>query len=274
MPMMDSQRRGVQVARSAVTTMSLRVLILGGTTEASALAKLLDGDARADPILSLAGRTTEPRPQPIKTRSGGFGGIDGLVRYLREEKIQAMIDATHPYANQMSAHAVAARTAANLPLASLVRPAWSQQTGDRWQSVPDADAAARALGPTPRRVFLSLGRQELHAFGAAPHHHYVARVIEPPDGAALPPDLKVVQARGPFDLAAEKRLLAGEKIEVLVSKNAGGPATYAKIEAARALGLPTVMIARPDKPHGHVVTSAEEAIAWLHDVASRSPRGV
>jgi precorrin-6A/cobalt-precorrin-6A reductase len=254
--------------------MSLRVLILGGTTEASALAKLLVGDARVDPILSLAGRTTEPRPQPIKTRRDGFGGIDGLVRYLRGEKIAAVIDATHPYADQMSAHAVAACATTKIPLASLVRPPWSETAGDRWQSVPDTGAAARVLGQTPRRVFLSLGRQELHVFATASQHNYVARVIEPPDGGALPPDLKIIQARGPFDLAAETRLLADEKIDVLISKNAGGGATYAKIEAARTLGLPVVMVARPDKPRGHVVASAEEAVAWLHDVASRSLRGV
>jgi precorrin-6A/cobalt-precorrin-6A reductase len=254
--------------------MSLRVLILGGTTEASALAKLLAGDLRVDPILSLAGRTTEPRPQPIPTRSGGFGGIDGLVRYLRAEKIEAAIDATHPYADQISAHAVAACATTKIPLASLVRPPWSQTAGDRWQSVPDTEAAARALGATPRRVFLSLGRQELNVFATAAHHHYIARVIEPPDNAGLPSDLEIIQSRGPFDLAAETRLLTDEKIELLVSKNAGGSATYAKIEAARVLGLPVVMIARPDKPHGHAIASAEEAVAWLHDWASRSLRGV
>jgi len=252
--------------------MPLRLLILGGTTEASALARLLAGDPRVDPILSLAGRTATPAPQPIKTRSGGFGGIDGLVRYLRDEKIDAVIDATHPYADQMSAHAVSACAATGLPLTSIVRGAWRQVAGDRWQDVPDTDAAARALGPAPRRVFLSLGRQELHAFGAAPQHHYIARVIEAPAHADLPPDLKVIQARGPFDLAAETRLLSDEKIEVMVSKNAGGPATYAKIEAARALGLPVIMIARPHKPAGHVIATAEEATAWLHDEASR--RGV
>ena len=248
--------------------MSLRVLILGGTTEASALAKLLTGDSRVEPILSLAGRTTEPAPQPIKTRSGGFGGIDGLVRYLLTQKIEAVVDATHPYADQMSAHAVAACTTTSLPLASLIRTAWTERAGDRWQHVPDTDAAARALGPTRRRVFLSLGRQELHAFGAAPHHHYVARVIEAPDHTGLPPDLKIIQARGPFDLAAETRLLTDEKIELLVSKNAGGKATSAKIAAARTLGLPVVMIARPSKATGHVLTSAEKAVDWLHDIAS------
>ncbi len=251
--------------------MPLRVLILGGTTEASALARQVAGDPRLAPILSLAGRTTNPRPQPIAMRTGGFGGIDGLVHFLRDSTIEAVIDATHPYADQMSAHAVAACRETGVPLASLLRPAWRAEVGDRWQVVPDFATAASALGATPRRVFLSLGRQELHVFAAAPQHHYIARLIERPERKDLPPDLRLVQARGPFDREAELHLLTDERIEVMVSKNSGGDATYAKIEAARALGLPVVMIARPHKPAGHAITDAEEAVAWLHGLA---PRGV
>lgn len=251
--------------------MSLRVLILGGTIEARALARLLAGDARFDATLSLAGRTTEPRAQPLPTRTGGFGGIDGLTRYLREERISAVIDTTHPYADQMSRNAVAACAQTGVPLASLVRPPWQAEPGDRWQIVPDTDAAAIAIGSTPSRVFLSLGRQELHCFAAAPQHHYLARLIEPPQQEILPPDLRLIQARGPFDLAAETRLLTDERIEIVVSKNSGGSPTYAKIAAARTLGLPVIMIARPDKPTGHVVHTPEEAVAWL---AHASRRGV
>ena len=246
----------------------MRVLILGGTTEASALARLLAGDARFEATLSLAGRTSAPKPQPIATRIGGFGGADGLAGFLREQQIEAVIDATHPYAERISANAVAACRKAGVPLASLVRPAWAPQPGDAWQNVSTAVAAAVALGKTPRRVFLSLGRQELHFFAAVPQHHYIARLIEPPQQAALPHDLVLLQQRGPFDRDAELRLLKDEKIDVIVSKNSGGSATYPKIEAARVLGLPVIMIARPDKPAGHVVTSAEEAVAWLaHDGA-------
>ena len=251
--------------------MALNVLILGGTTEASVLARQVAGNPRLAPILSLAGRTTNPRAQPIATRTGGFGGIKGLVRYLRDEAIEAVIDATHPYADQMSAHAVAACRETGVPLASLVRPEWQAEAGDRWQVVPSFDTAARALGPTPRRVFLSLGRQELHVFAAAPQHHYIARLIERPERADLPPDLRLVQARGPFDREAELRLLTEEQIDVMVSKNSGGDATYAKIEAARALALPVVMVARPQKPAGQVLTDIEQAVVWLHDLA---PRGV
>lgn len=253
----------------------MRVLILGGTTEASTLARLLAGDPRFTATLSLAGRTSAPAPQPLPTRSGGFGGIQGLARYLKQHEIDAVIDATHPYADQMSAHAVAACTEVGVSLASVVRVPWQPVAGDDWRIVADADAAARALGAAPRRVFLGIGRQELPAFANAPQHRYVARVIDPPPRDSLPPDIAIVQARGPFDLAAEMALLRDSQIEIIVSKNSGGNATYAKIEAARALALPVVMIARPDKPVGHVVTSADEAVGWLAHGRSRpSLRGV
>lgn len=252
----------------------MRVLVLGGTTEASALATLLAGDPRFDATLSLAGRTSNPRPQPLATRVGGFGGVEGLTQWLRDEKADAVIDATHPYAAQMSTNAVAACTQAGRPLGSIVRPPWQRLEDDSWRIVPTAEAAAAALGKTPLRVFLSLGRQDLHAFAAAPQHRYVARTIEVPEQAALPPNLRVLQARGPFDRDSEARLLAKEEIDVIVSKNSGGTATYAKIEAARELDLPVIMIARPDKPAGHVLGSPEEAVTWLHGCAPGSRRGV
>ncbi len=247
----------------------MRILILGGTTEASALARLLAGDARFEATLSLAGRTTAPKPQPLKTRSGGFGGAEGLARWLRDNATEAVIDATHPYADRISANAVAACTATGVPLVSIVRAAWQQQPSDNWQIVPSVEAAACTLGATPRRVFLSLGRLELDAFVQAPHHRYVARLIDPPD-VAVPPDIAFLRARGPFDKQAETDLFTAEKIDVIVSKNSGGEATYAKIEAARELGLPVIMIERPNKPAGHAVMSPEAAIAWLavHDRAS------
>ena len=266
MPTMDSQRCG-----RLLTAMPLRVLILGGTTEASALAERIAGDARLAPILSLAGRTANPRPQPIPTRTGGFGGIEGLVRFLRSEAIEAVVDATHPYADQMSAHAVAACQQGGVPLASMVRAKWPEKAGDRWQVVPSPEAAASALGSAPRRVFLSLGRQDLHVFATAPQHHYIARLIERPEQQTLPPDLRLLQSRGPFDREAELRLLTDERIETIVSKNSGGTATYAKIEAARALGLPVIMIARPPKPAGEVMTDIDACVAWLHGLP---PRGV
>ena len=229
---------------------------------------------RYDAVISLAGRTAAPRAQPITTRIGGFGGADGLAKWLTSERIDAVIDATHPYADQISSNAVAACRQAGIPLASIVRPAWQAETGDRWQSVSDTLSAVRALGAEPRHVFLSLGRQELSVFAAAPQHHYLARSVDAPDPFGLPPHLIVLQSRGPFESAAELDLLRREKIEIVVSKNSGGDATYAKIEAARALGLPVIMIARPDKPTGQVVSSPQAALDWLDHVVPRSPRGV
>jgi len=274
---MDSQRSGGQFAPSSAMATPLRVLILGGTTEAATLAKLIAGDGRLEATLSLAGRTSRPRPQPLPTRIGGFGGPDGLASFIEEKAIDVVIDATHPFADQISANAVAACGRTGIPLASIVRPAWQAEPADRWQLVGTAEEAAAALGSSPRRVFLSLGRLDLHVFAPASQHHYIARTIDPPQQQELPTDIRFVQARGPFDLAGETRLLRDEKIDIVVSKNSGGTATYAKIAAARQLGLSVVMIARPLKAAGHVVHSAEQAIAWLgqrlHD-AGPSLRGV
>jgi len=257
----------------------MRVLILGGSTESSELSRLLAGDRRFDTTLSLAGRTLKPRPQPVHTRTGGFGGADGLAAWLAQESIEAVVDATHPYADQISANAVAACGRLALPLATILRPAWQAEPGDNWLTVASAGAAADALGPQPRRVFLSLGRLELGAFAASPHHHYLARMIDAPEANLLPRDVSLIYDRGPFDEPAETALLKQERIDVLVSKNSGGAATYAKITAARKLGIPVVMIARPHKPHGHVVHDAETAAEWLqkrlaHRTIPGSARGV
>jgi precorrin-6A/cobalt-precorrin-6A reductase len=252
----------------------MRVLILGGTTEASALAERLAGDSRFEAILSFAGRTAAPKAQPIATRIGGFGGADGLAQYIREQAIDAVIDATHPYAPRISANAVVACNRAGVALASLLRPAWKPEAGDTWQTAPTAVAAGLAIGKEPRRVFLALGRQELHFFAALAQHHYIARLIEPPQGAR-PHKLVVLQQRGPFNFDAELRLLKEHKIDVIVSRNSGGSATYAKIEAARVLRLPVIMITRPAKPAGHIVWTPDEAVAWLgHERDARSLRGV
>jgi precorrin-6A/cobalt-precorrin-6A reductase len=228
----------------------MRVLVLGGSTEASELARRLANDARFETTLSLAGRTAHPRMQPVPTRRGGFGGISGLAAWLEREAVEAVVDATHPYADQISSHAVAACGQLAIPLATVLRPAWQPQPDDRWIDVASAEAAADALGPKPQNVFLSIGRLELGAFASSPQHRYVARLIEPPDDIALPPDLRLLFDRGPFDAQAETALLQKERIDVMVSKNSGVAATYSKIEAARGLGIPVVMISRPVKLHG------------------------
>jgi len=255
----------------------MRVLILGGTTEASELARALAGDRRFDAVLSLAGRTRTPAQAPIPSRIGGFGGVEGLVAYLRAERTDALIDATHPFAVQMSHHAVAAAELARVSMLALSRPLWLPVEGDRWTVVADMPAAARALGRSSRRVFLTIGQKDLAPFAAAPWHHYVVRSVDPPDPAALPPGAEVIAARGPFEEGAERRLLEAHRIDVLVTKNSGGTATVAKLAAARALRMPVVMVARHARPSVETVADAAAALAWLfrlHGAIPPARRGV
>ena len=242
---------------------SMRILILGGTGEAGALVRglLACGDRRAV-TLSLAGRTSQPKAEPVPTRIGGFGGADGLAAWLAQDRTDLVVDATHPFAARMSANAAEACARTGTRLLAIRRPAWQPVSGDYWTEVPDMEAAARALGPAPRRVFLTIGRQEVAAFAAAPQHDYVVRAIESVDLAV--PRLSTIQARGPFDEAAEAAFLSGSAIEVLVSKNSGGSATYGKIAAARSLGLPVIMVARPHKPE---VPSVPDVTAALDRIA-------
>ena len=252
----------------------MNVLILGGTTEASDIARGLAGDPAIRAVLSLAGRTRAPALPAVAARRGGFGGVDGLARHLRDHAVDALIDATHPFAAQMSRHALEAAELAGVPRLAVIRPAWLQQPGDDWTEVPAMPAAAHALGPAPRRVFLAVGRQELAPFAAAPWHDYLIRSIEPPDPGDLPPRARCIAARGPFELEGERRLLRDEGVEVLVAKNAGGAATAAKLTAARELGLPVVMVARPPALPGPAVADAAGALAWLRaQAASPAERG-
>lgn len=206
----------------------MRILILGGTTEASELARLLARDERFAPTLSLAGRTVSPVLPPVPHRIGGFGGIEGLSRWLTAERIEAIVDATHPFATQISRNAVIASRALSLPLLSIVRPPWKAVSGDRWVQVDTIEAAVPALGSQPRRVFLTVGRLELAAFRGAPQHTYVIRTIDPPDAAVLPANCELLLERGPFEEQDEMRLLTDRAIDVLVTKNSGGPSNIRK----------------------------------------------
>jgi precorrin-6A/cobalt-precorrin-6A reductase len=241
----------------------MHVLVLGGTTEASALAARLAGCRDLSATLSLAGRTSFPKPAPVPTRIGGFGGVEGLGRWLTEHRVGAVVDATHPFAAVISRNAAAACAQRGVPLLALRRPPWQAQAGDRWIDVPTMPDAVAALGPAPRRVFLTVGRLELPAFAAAPQHAYMVRTIEP-IGDALPAlDVVTIQDRGPFGETDERRLMQEHGIEVVVTKNAGGAATFGKIAAARALGLPVVMVARPPKPDALTVESVDAGLAWI-----------
>jgi len=254
----------------------MRILILGGTAEASALVKLIANDKRFQPTLSFAGRTASPATPPIPYRVGGFGGWEGLADWLKAEGVSAMVDATHPFAARISANAVRAAEATGVAFASLIRPAWTRKDGDRWISVPSPEAAAAALGADPRIVFLATGRLELPAFVAAPQHSYIARVIDHPGDVALPPRIAFIYDRGPFDADAEAQLLKERRAEIVVSKNSGGAATYGKIAAARTLGLLVIMIERPEKPALHPIVGALETMRWLESRLHQdsSERGV
>ena len=232
--------------------MTHRILILGGTTEARQLAGKLA--VRASVTLSLAGRTESPVAQGVPVRTGGFGGADGLAAYLRETSTDLLIDATHPYAARISANAAQAAQATGVPIFALRRPGWEPIEGDRWTEIDSVTDAVQALGPAPRRVFLALGRQEVAAFEAAPQHHYLIRSVDPVEPKLAVPGADYLLARGPFREADERALLERHSIDVVVSKNSGGAATYGKIAAARALGIEVIMVRRPDLPE---VPSAE-----------------
>jgi precorrin-6A/cobalt-precorrin-6A reductase len=241
----------------------MRLLVLGGSSEASALARALADRPDIDAILSLAGRTRSPVAPPIPYRVGGFGGIAGLADYLKRKTIDAVIDATHPFAAQMSAHAEAACRAANIQLAVLTRPPWRPEKGDRWTTVANMEDAARTLGDAPRRVFLTVGGLQLAAFAAAPQHHYLVRTIDPPEALSLLPDRRLILARGPFAVEDEIALMRDERIDVLVSKNSGGNATEGKVAAARALGLPVIMVERPAAGDAPTFETVEAVLAWI-----------
>ncbi|MET0361287.1 MAG: cobalt-precorrin-6A reductase [Sphingobium sp.] len=238
------------------------ILILGGTTEASALAAALA--RRGDRVvLSYAGRTARPRAQPVPIRIGGFGGADGLAAYLREQGIRYLVDATHPFAATMSGNAIAASARAAVPLIALTRPAWVPVEGDRWMHVPDIAAAIAALNGPTRRVMLALGRMHADAFSAQPQHHYLLRFVDAP--AVLPslPDHRLVIDRGPFTVTSDLALMRENAIDLVVAKNAGGTGAAAKLEAARALGLPIIMIDRPSIADRHTVHDVGQVLRWI-----------
>jgi len=248
----------------------LKLLILGGSGEAADLARALDGDARYDVTLSLAGRTKDPALLPGTLRKGGFGGAEGLARALAEERFDLLIDATHPFAVQMKANAIDGARVAGVPLLAIRRPAWSPREGDRWIMVESLEAAASAIGQDSRRVFLTTGRMELAPFRKAPQHFYIVRSVEAPASDELPPRMELITARGAFNVEDERALIEAHKIELIVTKNSGGAGAAAKLDAARALSLPVIMIERPDLPEAPSVETVADALAWLERAHGRA----
>lgn len=220
-------------------------------------------EAGVDAVYSYAGRTESPVAQPLPVRVGGFGGVAGLMSYLKAERISHLIDATHPFAAQMSRNAAEVCAEVGLPLIALERSPWQAGQGDRWTYVPDLAGAVAALGPAPRRVFLAIGRQTLDAFAVAPQHHYLLRLVDPPTEPLSLPRAEALIARGPFTVEGDRQLLEHHRIEVIVAKNAGGAGAVAKLVAARQLGLPVLLIDRPPVSQRRVARTVAEVMAWL-----------
>ena len=230
--------------------------------EATALCKAVHA-AGWQGTVSFAGRVERPVRQPIPQRMGGFGGVSGLVRYLRAEAVTHLIDATHPFAAQMSNNAVAAAAEAGLPLVALTRAPWTPVEGDQWTCVPDIPAAVRALERPACNVLLAVGRMHLADFAPNPQHRYLLRLVDPPAAPPPFPRHDIIVSRGPFRAEDDMRLMQDHDISLVVSKNAGGTGAYAKIAAARALGLPVIMIDRPKIVPRPEVQSVAEVMEWI-----------
>ena len=242
-----------------------RILILGGTTEANQLAEQLSKKPTFHVTTSRAGVTTNRKQVSGNERLGGFGGIDGLVKYLETNAIDIVIDATHPFATTISDHAWTACQKLETPLLVLQRPAWKKEENDEWVDVPDMQAAQDYLQSqdTSLTIFLTTGQKELDGFTSIIKHRFVARMIEPPAPEAEKQNLKVILQRGPFTLNEEIQLIKEEKIDLLISKNSGGTATSAKLIAARKHNIPVLMIARPPQPPAMVIPTVEGCLEWL-----------
>ncbi|HEX4411948.1 MAG TPA: cobalt-precorrin-6A reductase [Xanthobacteraceae bacterium] len=251
------------------------ILILGGTTEGRLLGERLAKRGGLDVVLSLAGRTAAPVPHAVPVRVGGFGGSEGLTDYLIAERVDALIDATHPYATVISENAIVAAHQAKVPFVALRRPPWIKVAGDRWIEVDTVAAAASAIGEQSRKVFVALGRNELTPFSDAPQHRYLFRSVDPIDPPLPLPHANYVTARGPFSEADDCDLMTAHGIDVVIAKNSGGTAAYGKIAAARALGVDVILLRRPSEPEGPTIASIDEAVAWLdHALTSAATRGV
>ncbi|MEJ1930681.1 cobalt-precorrin-6A reductase [Nostoc sp. NIES-2111] len=241
----------------------MRLLILGGTGDAAELSAKVANIPGIEAIASLAGRTREPILSSGNFRVGGFGGAAGLAEYLHQMQIDVLIDATHPFASQISLNAATAAREVGILHLMLIRPQWEKVVGDCWIEVDSTSAAADVLENQAKRVFLTVGRQELAAFAHLQNIWFLMRMIDPPVADALVPPGVILCDRGPFTLAQEREILIQNNIDTIVSKNSGGNATYAKIIAARELGIQVVMVKRPPVPDGEQVADVNAAVKWL-----------
>jgi precorrin-6A/cobalt-precorrin-6A reductase len=240
------------------------VLILGGTSEARELASRLAGVVGIRVVSSLAGRIKDPALPAGEVRVGGFGGPAGLATWLRDNQVAAVVDATHPFAQAISANAVTACAESATPLIALARAPWAPGPGDLWHEFPSLQEAAQALPALGCRAFLTTGRQGLSAFATLDQMWFLIRCVDPPD-CQLPRAHQVILARGPYDAQAERELMRHHAIDVLVTKNSGGSLTAGKLIAARQLGVPTVMISRPPRPAVSHCSSNQQAEEWVLD---------
>ena len=261
--------------------MQKQILLLGGSSEAFTLAQTLEQHPKFQVISSLAGRTSLPR-KPVGTyRTGGFGGLDGLITYIQTNAIEAIIDATHPFATKMSQTAHQAALTTNTPILHLWRPTWQKTPDDTWIEVGTMQEAATALQTKLSPAFLTIGRLELAPFLSRPDIDFLVRAIEPPKKSEQknqsppqsqeqqgqeqdwPTNFSFIYAKGPFNESQERELIEKHNIKTIITKNSGGPAAYAKLEVARELNLPVIMVNRPPKPNGPTVATVDEAINWL-----------
>lgn len=240
----------------------MRVLILGGTSDANRLAAEVAA-VGLPAIYSYAGRTQVPANQPLPTRIGGFGGVDGLADLIRQEAFTHVVDATHPFASEISRNALAACAVTATPLVALERKPWIKTIDDRWIDVDGIEAAVATLPKARAKIFLAIGRQHVAPFAAMPQHAYTLRFIDAAGGPLPLPDADLIVSRGPFTLAGELELMRSRQIEWIVARNSGGAGARAKIDAARELRLPVVMIRRPELPERPKVESVAEVMQWL-----------
>jgi precorrin-6A/cobalt-precorrin-6A reductase len=251
--------------------MSVRVLLLGGTGDARRLAQRLAAEPNVDVTTALAGRVHTPLLPAGTARVGGFGGPDGLIEWLRAARIDAVVDATHPFATRITGNAVAATARLGLPLLVLRRPGWRPGSGDDWHWADTLADVATRLPALGRRVFLTTGRRTDLAAFADPDLWLLLRAVDPPD-PPTPPNVTVVIARGPFTVAAETTLLRAHRIDVLVTRDSGGEDTAAKLVAARDLGLPVLLVRRPAPPDAPTARTEEEVMSWLRHLNERGSR--